>query len=107
MSNLSNDSRDTVLKPTASEIKSELDPMEVLVTFNDGARFQFRILVPLSVWYCDQNSTQRDLDLASWFSGQKILACYEISRYQSQYQVSTEPTFINMTNVSEIREMPI
>jgi len=108
MTNLSVDSRDTVLKPTPSEIKSELEPMEVLITFNDGARFQFRILIPQSISHCDKSITQRSKSLASWFSQQAILPAHEFSRsgHTPDLCVSESATFINMANVSQIREMP-
>ena len=99
MTNLSVDSRDTVAKPMRSDIESE--PMEVLITFNDGARFQFRILVPVS-------PTKSDTELASWFSEQTIIPAHEFSRsgHTPDLCVSESATFINMANVSQIREMP-
>ena len=102
MTNLSVDSRDTVLKPTPSEIKSELEPMEVLITFNDGARFQFRILVPVSL-------RKSDTEMASWFSQQTIIPAHEFSRsgHAPDLCVSESVTFINMANVSQIRELPL
>jgi len=108
MTNLSVDSRDTVLKPTPSETKSELEPLEVLITFTDGARFQFRILIPQSISDSDKSITQRDSELASWFSAQAILPAHEFSRngHTPDLCVSESATFINMANVSQIREMP-
>lgn len=104
MTNLSVDSRDTVAKPISSDIESE--PMEVLITFNDGARFQFRILVPVSL-------TKSDTELASWFSEQTIIPAHEFSRrvhpgsHAPDLCVSESATFINMANVSQIRELPL
>ena len=99
MTNLSVDSRDTVAKPQRSDIESE--PREVLITFNDGARFQFRILVPVSL-------RKSDAELASWFSQQTIIPAHEFSRsgHAPDLCVSESATFINMANVSQIREMP-
>ena len=97
MSNLSSDSRDTVLKPTAAEIKSELEPTEVIITFTDGARFQFRIEVPPNT------------DLAQWFSEQGYITAHEFSRngHTPDLCVSPQATYINMANVSQIRELDV
>ena len=96
MSNLSSDSRDTVLKPRP-EIKSELEPLEVIITFTDGARFQFRIEVPPNT------------DLAQWFSEQVFITAHEFSRngHTPDLCVSAGATYINMANVSQIRELPV
>ena len=100
MTNLSVDSRDTVAKPMTSDIKSV--PQEVLITFNDGARFQFRIFIPDGVSHSDS-------ELASWFSSQAIIPAYEFSRngHTPDLCVSESATFINMANVSQIRELPL
>ena len=97
MSNLSSDSRDTVLKPTAAEIKSELEPTEVIITFTDGARFQFQIEVPPNT------------DLAQWFSEQVFITAHEFSRNGHTPDVCVSPTatYINMANVSQIRELDV
>ena len=95
MSNLSSDSRDAYQKPTPTETQSELEPQEVMITFNDGARFQFRIEVPLNT------------DLAQWFSEQVFITAHEFSRngHTPDLCVSPIATYINMANVSQIREL--
>jgi len=110
MSNLSNDSRDSVAR-TPAKSQTETAPLEVLITFNDGARFQFQISVPNTFFSCAQDGATL-ADWATWFSEQKFLPAYEISRRDSvvsgiKNHVSQSATFINMANVSQIRELPL
>ena len=97
MSNLSNDMRESVTDITPSQTGSELEPIEVSITFNDGARFQFRIEVPPNT------------DLAQWFSEQVFITAHEFSRngHTSDLCVSPTATYINMANVSQIRELSV
>lgn len=101
MTNLSSDQRNsTVSKPVP-------EPMNLIITFNDGARFQFQAQVPVRLRGSDQSYRNRDADLAQWFSEQTIVPMYEFSRngHTPEVCVSTEVTLINMANVSQIREM--
>lgn len=97
MSNLSNDMRESVTDTTPSQTGSELEPTEVIITFTDGARFQFRIEVPPNT------------DLAQWFSEQVFITAHEFSRngHTPDLCVSAGATYINMANVSQIRELPV
>ena len=103
MSNLSSDMRDSVSKPTPS--LTELATMEVMITFNDGSRFQFQIQVPQSFWSCAKDDGGTLAEWTNWFSEQKFLAGYEFSRtgHTPDLCVSPQVTIINMANVSQIR----
>ena len=108
MSNLSNDSRDSVTG-TPAKSQTVTEPLEVLITFNDGARFQFEISVPIEFFCCSKDGATL-ADWAAWFSEQKFLPAQEISRRDTvvsgiKTQVSQSVTFINMANVSQIREL--
>ena len=94
MSNLSNDIRESV---TGTQTGSELEPTEVIITFTDGARFQFQIEVPPNT------------DLAQWFSEQVFITAHEFSRNGHTPDVCVSPTatYINMANVSQIRELSV
>ena len=95
MSNLSNDIRESVTDTTPSQ--TELAPCEVIITFNDGARFQFQIQVPPNT------------DLAQWFSEQVFITAHEFSRngHTPDMCVSPNATYINMATISQIRELSV
>ena len=66
-----------------------------MITFTDGARFQFMIEVPPNT------------ELGQWFSEQAIITAHEFSRNGHTPEVCVNPTatYINMANVSQIREL--
>ena len=105
MSNLSND-----YVPTRSggiiTRTSDRDQIQVLITFNDGARFQYEISIPSQI---DPHQTQRDRDieLQIWYTSHNFMVAYELSHsgHNSETCVSLVPTYINMRNVSQICEI--
>jgi len=94
MSNLSSDSKHITMQTTA-----QTEQTKVLITFSDGSRFQYEITIP----------SQTPTDLQYWYSSQKILIAYEFSpsTHSTGTCVSTVPTYINMANVSQIREVAL
>ena len=73
------------------------EPMNVLITFNDGARFQYQILVPEG----------DDVDLQVWFNTHKFISARETTNTASHGEVCLDDrvTFINLDNVSQIKEL--
>ena len=86
MSNLSNDIRESI-------------------TYSDGSRFQYEIEVPTTHKFVPTTQTE----LQYWYSRQKFIIGHEFSHsaHGMGTCVSDTPTYINMANVSQIRELSV
>ena len=92
MSNLSSDYKHGVTEPSEPDT-----PTRVLITYSDGSRFQYEVEIP----------TTDQADLQYWYSSLKFLIAHEYSHsaHGTGTCVSTVPTYINMAQVSQIREI--
>jgi hypothetical protein len=73
------------------------EPMNVMVTFSDGSRTQYQIQVP----------DHDEIDLQVWFNTHKFISARETTNTANQGDVCTDDrvTFINLDNVSSIKEL--
>ena len=78
-------------------MNTELEPMNVMITFAGGARWQYQILVPAN----------DEVDLQVWFNTHKFISAREATNTANQGEVSVDDrvTFINLDNVSSIKEL--
>lgn len=76
---------------------TELEPMNVMITFAGGARFQYQILVPEG----------DDVDMQVWLNTRKFISARETTNTASMGEVCVDDrvTFINLDNVSCIKEL--
>ena len=76
---------------------TELEPMNVMITFADGSRSQYQILVPAN----------DEIDLQVWFNTHKFVSARETTNTANHGEVCTDDrvTFINLDNVSSIKEL--
>ena len=76
---------------------TELEPMNVMITFAGGARWQYQILVPAN----------DEVDLQIWFNTHKFISARETTNTANQGEVCVDDrvTFINLDNVSSIKEL--
>lgn len=72
------------------------EPMNVMVTFSDGSRTQYQIQVP----------DQEEIDLQVWFNTHKFISAREVSNnFSGELCLDPRPTFINLHQVSNIKEL--
>ena len=78
-------------------MNTELEPMNVMITFAGGARWQYQILVPAN----------DEVDLQVWFNTHKFISARETTNTANQTEVCVDDrvTFINLDNVSSIKEL--
>ena len=73
------------------------EPMNVMITFRDGLRSQYQILVP----------DNDEIDLQIWFNTHKFISARETTNTANIGDVCVDDrvTFINLDNVSSIKEL--
>ena len=100
MSNLSSDYRNSSEQSTSQSEKTK-----VMITYSDGSRFQYEIEVPTTHEFVPTTQTE----LQYWYSSQKFIIGHEFSHsaHGMGTCVSDTPTYINMANVSQIRELSV
>lgn len=78
-------------------MNTEYEPMNVMITFRDGLRSQYQILVP----------DNDEIDLQVWFNTHKFISARETTNTANMGDVCVDDrvTFINLDNVSCIKEL--
>ena len=78
-------------------MNTELEPMNVVITFVGGSRVQYQILVPEG----------DDVDLQVWFNTHKFVSARETTNTANQADVCVDDrvTLINLDNVVSIKEL--
>ena len=73
------------------------EPMNVIISFTDGSKCQYQILVPEG----------DDIDLQVWFNTHKFISARETTNTANQGSVCVDQrvTLINLDNVVSIREL--
>ena len=73
-----------------------VEPMNVMITFEDGSKSQYQILVPEG----------DDVDLQVWFNTHKFISAREVSNnFSGEICVDQRPTFINLHQISSLKEL--
>ena len=78
-------------------MNTELEPMNVMITFHGGSRSQYQILVPAN----------DEVDLQVWFNTHKFISARETTNTANIGDVCVDErvTFINLDNVASIKEL--
>ncbi len=76
---------------------TELEPMNVMITFAGGGRFQYQILVPAN----------DEIDLQLWLNTHKFISARETTNTANLGEVCVDDrvTFINLDQVTAIKEL--
>ena len=76
---------------------TEYEPMNVMITFADGSRSQYQIMVP----------ENHEIDLQVWFNTHKFVSARETTNTANMGDVCVDNrvTFINLENVVSIKEL--
>ena len=75
----------------------EFEPMNVMITFQCGSRFQYQIEVPVT----------DNMDLQVWFNTHKFITAREATNTANLGEVCVDDrvTFINLDSISQIKEL--
>lgn len=78
-------------------MNTDLEPMNVMITFDGGSRSQYQILVPAN----------DEVDLQVWFNTHKFISARETTNTANIGDVCVDDrvTFINLDNVATIKEL--
>ena len=73
-----------------------VEPMNVMIEFQNGSKSQYQILVP----------DHDEIDLQVWFNTHKFISAREVSNnFSGELCVDQRPTFINLHQVSSVKEL--
>ena len=78
-------------------MNTEVEPMNIMITFEGGTRCQYQILVPAN----------DEVDLQVWFNTHKFISARETTNTANVGDVCVDQrvTFINLDNVVSIKEL--